>query len=789
MSWWARLRGKKYVRSVAVQEVRCYRQNMDNAEETSASKGHELDRHPIGARQSEEAEATVLSDNEALVYAPKSVKELGKLLEGRQLGDYRLDKFVGGGGMGAVFKALDTTLNRIVAVKVLAGHQSADEEMLRRFRNEAQSAARLNHENIGLVHAVGSSNGWHFIVFEYIEGTNLRDLVRQRGLLTVAAVVDISMQIAAALDHACRRDVTHRDIKPSNILLTPEGRAKLVDMGLARLQHIAGEQDLTVSGITLGTFDYISPEQARDARSADIRSDLYSLGCTMFFMLVGKAPFAEGTMVQKLLQHQQEMPPEISDLRTEVPRRLVSVVHKLMSKRPQDRFQHPAALEFELLSIAEDEGFDVTASRPAIDVDSTVAESNKVLLWPWVTAALSLIGFVCWTAVIAPKKKSNQEFPKVVNPQREVLNDTSLVRVVPQPLQANEFGTISDALTHLSGGGVIEITGDSEYDVSPMRLDKDVKITIRGRAGKRPVLRITDTPDSLFGSVNSAFFIDGGHLTLSDIDLRIRSRNGVWGDGYLSIFELPNGGRLTCRNTEVITTMLPAEEKSNVVESRIFLARVSPLREPKESLNDDVSKERPVPLQELSEQRVDEKSEAIIEMENCVVDGDLTCFNCEASAALSLSWIGGTVTTGNRFLTVDTNSVSSGESVQLQLQLLDATFVCKKGFARLADAPGQNDVPQMRVTAEHCRFVIPETSVLLEQVGVAEPEAYQGAIHWSDHQGRYEGGRIFRKIDGAGDLIEIDYSSAGQPMEYQGFSSIQGFLPTNQQNLFEIESQ
>ena len=762
---------------------------MDNAEETSASKGHELDRNPIGARQSEEAEATVLSDNEALVYAPKSVNELGKLLEGRQLGDYRLDKFVGGGGMGAVFKALDTTLNRIVAVKVLAGHQSADEEMIRRFRNEAQSAARLNHENIGLVHAVGSSNGWHFIVFEYIEGTNLRDLVRQRGLLTVAAVVDISMQIAAALDHACRRDVTHRDIKPSNILLTPEGRAKLVDMGLARLQHIAGEQDLTVSGITLGTFDYISPEQARDARSADIRSDLYSLGCTMFFMLVGKAPFAEGTMVQKLLQHQQEMPPEISDLRTEVPRRLVSVVHKLMSKRPQDRFQHPAALEFELLSIAEDEGFDVTASRPAIDVDSTVAESNKVLLWPWVTAALSLIGFVCWTAVIAPKKKSNQEFPKVVNPQREVLNDTSLVRVVPQPLQANEFGTISDALTHLSGGGVIEITGDSEYDVSPMRLDKDVKITIRGGAGKRPVLRITDTPDSLFGSVNSAFFIDGGHLTLSDIDLRIRSRNGVRGDGYLSIFELPNGGRLTCRNTEVITTTLPAEEKSNVVESRIFLARVSPLREPKESLNDDVSKERPVPLQELSEQRVDEKSEAIIEMENCVVDGDLTCFNCEASAALSLSWIGGTVTTRNRFLTVDTNSVSSGESVQLQLQLLDATFVCKKGFVRLADAPGQNDVPQMRVTAEHCRFVIPETSVLLEQVGVAEPEAYQGAIHWSDHQGRYEGGRIFRKIDGAGDLIEIDYSSAGQPMEYQGFSSIQGFLPTNQQNLFEIESQ
>ena len=103
-------------------------------------------------------------------------------------------------------------------------------------------------------------------------------------------------------------------------------------MGLARLQHIAGEQDLTVSGITLGTFDYISPEQARDARSADIRSDLYSLGCTMFFMLVGRAPFAEGTMVQKLLQHQQELPPEILSMRADTPRKLASLVHKLMAK-------------------------------------------------------------------------------------------------------------------------------------------------------------------------------------------------------------------------------------------------------------------------------------------------------------------------------------------------------------------------------------------------------------------------------------------------------------------------
>ena len=112
-------------------------------------------------------------------------------------------------------------------------------------------------------------------------------------------------------------------------------------------------------------------------------------------------------------------------------------------------------------------------------------------------------------------------------------------------------------------------------------------------------------------------------------------------------------------------------------------------------------------------------------------------------------------------------------SANVQLHLRDATFVCQDGFARLEDAPGQDDVPQLRVVVEHCRFIIPESAVLLEQVGVAEPEVYQRAINWTDQRGRYEGGRIFRKIDGAGNLVEIDYSSAGQPLEYRGFSAIE----------------
>jgi serine/threonine-protein kinase len=299
--------------------------------------------------------------------------EIGRLLQGHFLGPYRLDEFVGGGGMGAVFRALDTTLDRVVAVKVLSRQQSNDEEMLKRFRNEAQSAARLDHENIGRVHAVGSDDGWHYIVFEYIEGTNLRDVIVREGPFDLARTIDVTIQVADALEHASERDVVHRDIKPSNIIITPTGRARVVDMGLARMQAVAGREDLTVSGMTLGTFDYISPEQARDPRDADVRSDLYSLGCTLFFMLAGRAPFAEGTVVQKLLQHQQGEPPDVCAQRPDVPERLAGVVARLMAKQPADRYQRPAALVADLRAVADELGFDIAALKVETAVEGAEA--------------------------------------------------------------------------------------------------------------------------------------------------------------------------------------------------------------------------------------------------------------------------------------------------------------------------------------------------------------------------------------------------------------------------------
>ena len=169
------------------------------------------------------------------------------------------------------------------------------------------------------MYSIGQDGYFHYIAFEYIEGETIRQRVERSGPLPVAEAVDIALQIAHALVHASRRGVVHRDIKPSNIVLTPQGRAKLVDMGLARRFERGSDHGLTQTGMTLGTFDYIGPEQAREPRNVDVRSDLYSLGCTLFHMLTGRPPFPGGTVLQKLIQHQEEAPADVRTLNRPCP--------------------------------------------------------------------------------------------------------------------------------------------------------------------------------------------------------------------------------------------------------------------------------------------------------------------------------------------------------------------------------------------------------------------------------------------------------------------------------------
>ncbi|MEO8493917.1 MAG: protein kinase [Planctomycetota bacterium] len=329
--------------------------------------------------------------------------QIGKSLEGQQLGQFLLEEFVGGGGMGAVFRAVDKTLDRIVAVKVVSNEQT-DEDTLRRFRNEAQSAARLDHPNIARVYSVGEEGGWNYIVFEFIEGVNVRDLVVHKGPLPLDEAISYIVQVADALEHASQRDVVHRDIKPSNLLVMQDGRAKLVDMGLARLHQVeSSAEDLTATGVTLGTFDYISPEQARDPRDTDVRSDLYSLGCTMYYMLTGMPPFPEGTVLQKLLSHSSEAPPDPRDMRADLPEALSAITMKLMAKLPIQRYQRPSELTAELMKLCEQLGFVAPATLGLLLPSQAAATGKLAAHLPWLVPVCLLFVIVFGVDAVLPK--------------------------------------------------------------------------------------------------------------------------------------------------------------------------------------------------------------------------------------------------------------------------------------------------------------------------------------------------------------------------------------------------
>lgn len=299
------------------------------------------------------------------------------------LGHFEIEKRIGQGGMGAVFKALDTELKRIVALKVLSPQQTYDASSVKRFRNEARAAAQLDHDRIARVYSIDQDQGLTFIAFEYVEGWNVRELINRSGRLSIADAVNYTLQIAGALQYTAASGVFHRDIKPSNIIIMPDGRAKLVDWGLARQESpgAEGQPDLTVSGTTLGTFDYISPEQAKDPRQVDARSDLYSLGCTLYHMVTGEAPYATGTVLQKLLDHQSEAVPNPREIRPEIPQPVAQVIMKLMASKPEKRYQSPAELIRDLLPIASELGLQPTQIDRLIWNRSDAQSSSTALAW------------------------------------------------------------------------------------------------------------------------------------------------------------------------------------------------------------------------------------------------------------------------------------------------------------------------------------------------------------------------------------------------------------------------
>jgi hypothetical protein len=307
--------------------------------------------------------------HQAITTVP-SGEVLGGSVRGRRLAHFELIEPIGVGGMAAVLRARDTQLDRIVALKILPPEMAGESENVRRFHQEARAAARLDHENIARVFFCGEDQRLHFIAFEFVEGENLRTLLERRGRLPVAEALHYMLQIAAGLDHAAARGVVHRDIKPSNIIISPNGRAKLVDMGLARSQGPQSDKGLTQSGVTLGTFDYISPEQALEPRDADVRSDIYSLGCTFYHTLTGQPPVPDGTAAKKLHHHQHVPPLDPRLLNPEVPDAVAAILARMMAKDPKDRYQRPEHLVQHLLQVAQQVGAPADVPPGVLFVDA-----------------------------------------------------------------------------------------------------------------------------------------------------------------------------------------------------------------------------------------------------------------------------------------------------------------------------------------------------------------------------------------------------------------------------------
>ncbi len=278
----------------------------------------------------------------------------GAELNPSRIGRYRIVQHLKTGGMAAVYKAEDPKTGRVVALKVLTPESAAEPRRLERFRREARQGARLRHENIVTLYEFGEADGRPYLALEFVDGIDVEEILRLHGPLTPDDARAIVVQVARALDYAHHMGVVHRDIKPSNILITRRhGRciAKLVDLGLAR-GGIEEESRVTADGSTVGTVDYMAPEQARDSAAADVRSDIYALGCTLYHMLAGVPPFAEGSILERLQKHHRAEPADLRLLNPAVSDALWAVCRRMLAKKASQRYQTPAELLADLAHAA-----------------------------------------------------------------------------------------------------------------------------------------------------------------------------------------------------------------------------------------------------------------------------------------------------------------------------------------------------------------------------------------------------------------------------------------------------
>jgi eukaryotic-like serine/threonine-protein kinase len=351
-----------------------------------------------------EVESLLAAGKQAQTGFLKSPLLAMRLEKGTRLGDYEVQSLLGAGGMGEVYRARDLRLRRDVAVKVLPAVVSSDPERLRRFEQEATAAAALNHPNILAVHQLGTYAGTPYLVSELLEGETLREQIR-RGRIALRRVIDYAVQIAHGLSAAHEKGIVHRDLKPENLFVTKDGRAKILDFGLAKLtqaqpgsEHSAPTMGSeTEPGLVMGTVGYMSPEQVRGL-AADSRADIFAFGAILYEMLTGKRAFQKPTSPETMSAILNEDPPEMSQIVSNVPPALQRIVHRCLEKTPERRFQSTTDLTFALEALSDSGAIrgEVLAKRFGLSRNSILAS----------TIALALVAVVGLVLAFSPQTVS-----------------------------------------------------------------------------------------------------------------------------------------------------------------------------------------------------------------------------------------------------------------------------------------------------------------------------------------------------------------------------------------------
>jgi eukaryotic-like serine/threonine-protein kinase len=312
---------------------------------------------------------------------------VGEVIAGR----YDLEELVGAGGMSSVYRATDRLLERTVALKVLHDYYGADEATIERFRREARAAAQLSHPGIVTVIDRGEDDGRHFIVFEHVEGENLKALIERTGRLPVRRALDLAIGIGEAVAFAHQHGLVHRDVKPQNVLLDGDGHPKVTDFGIARSVDL---QSVTESGTVLGTSDYMAPEQASGG-AVDAHTDVYALGVVLFELLTGRLPFAGENFVAVAMQHIHEPAPSVLDFRPDVPTRVALALERALAKAPNERFPSMSAFVDELRAaragLGSDPADDSTAIVPAAQPPARPRPVRRKRAWPVLPLLLGLL--------------------------------------------------------------------------------------------------------------------------------------------------------------------------------------------------------------------------------------------------------------------------------------------------------------------------------------------------------------------------------------------------------------